>query len=170
MLAVVPGVQERHGERNGPGPPNSAGSMASPANRTAYHPERNRAQSATANKVGTREQMRVVREGFMFFNFRFGLIGRSSTWRSGAGRSRPSSRSGDGVPKGVVGVLGDEAAELVPVADDVAVVVVAGEVEVAVDGYGDQTADAANLQARLRLRLKGALRRDRRGFGRRRSA
>ena len=64
----------------------------------------------------------------------------------------------DGVPEGVVGELGDEVAVLVPVPDDVAVVVVAGEVVVAVDADGDKAADAARArpQARLRHRLYGA--------------
>jgi len=67
---------------------------------------------------------------------------------------------GDRVAEGVVGVLGDDGAVLVPVADDIAVVVVAGEVEAAADRHGDQTADAAGArsQARLRLRLYGASR------------
>ena len=49
----------------------------------------------------------------------------------------------DRVPEGVVGVLGDEFAILVPVADHVAVVVVARKVEVAVDADGDEAAHAA---------------------------
>ncbi len=49
----------------------------------------------------------------------------------------------DRVAEGVVGVFGDEFAVLVPVADHVAVVVVAREVEVAVDADGDEPADAA---------------------------
>ena len=54
----------------------------------------------------------------------------------------------DRVAEGVVGVFGDDLAVLVPVADHVAVVVVAGEVEVAVDADGDETAHAAGALER----------------------